>query len=278
MAFLLPKIGVKFLLKQRKSDKYRLKEGRGTGRGKYYKTWIKIHEFPSEGRAHRILGWKTRRVYQLMSDLELYYFLIAQWSDNVIDIREQYPLLPLEETILIAENLGIKHPCINNRADKNVVMTTDFVITKKQGNLVYDIARTIKPVTNLNKSRTDEKFRIEEMFWRKRGTDWGVVTDNEIPKVFAQNIFSIYQDYFWAEDMKYSSADIRILTKDFIKALMDNKKDIIKVAQIFDISNGWELGEGLKFFGYLLLKKKIITDFNKRLNYRNMEIWFPDGR
>jgi hypothetical protein len=267
------------LLKQRKSDKYRLLEGRGTGRSIYYKSWIKIHEFPSEGRAHRILGWKTRRVYQLLSDLELYYFLIAQWSDNVIDIREQYPLLPLEETILIAENLGIKHSCIDNQSDKNVVMTTDFIITKKQGNLVYDIARTIKPVNKLNKKRTDEKFRIEEMFWKKRDISWGVVTDIEIPKTLAINLLWIYQDYFWAEEMGYSSSDMKILSKDFIKALIDNKKDIIKTAQFFDISNEWKSGTGLNLFGHLLLKKEILTDFNKRLNYRNMEIWFPkEGR
>lgn len=30
----------------------------------------------------------------------------------IIDIREQFPLLPLEETIVIADELGLKHPTI----------------------------------------------------------------------------------------------------------------------------------------------------------------------
>ncbi|WP_077849884.1 TnsA endonuclease N-terminal domain-containing protein [Clostridium puniceum] len=30
--------------------------------------------------------------------------------DDVVDIREQYPLLPIEDTLAIALELGIKHP------------------------------------------------------------------------------------------------------------------------------------------------------------------------
>ena len=142
--------------RQRKTDKYRLIEGRGTGRLHHYKPWLKIHELPNIGRSHRPFGIKTRRIHQLLSDNEYYYFLMAEWSRNIIDIREQYPLLPLEETIYIANELGYKHSFDKFRSE-NVVMTTDFILTIKDGNLVRDIVRTIKPVKDLNKSRTKEK-------------------------------------------------------------------------------------------------------------------------
>ncbi len=45
-----------------------------------------------------------------------------------MDIREQFPLLPIEETIIIAEELGIKHPTDPNTGEP-VVMTTDFLVT-----------------------------------------------------------------------------------------------------------------------------------------------------
>ncbi|AWK50548.1 transposase [Clostridium beijerinckii] len=115
--------------KNRKTDKYRLIEKRGLGKFEEYKPWLKVHEFGSCGRVHRIVGWKNRRIYQLMSDLELYYFVLAQWDDNVIDIREQYPLLPLEETILRANEIGVNHPPMNSK--KKTVMTTDFCKRKK---------------------------------------------------------------------------------------------------------------------------------------------------
>src|SRR5713101_3462125 len=74
----------------------RIKEGRGQGRGANYLPWLYIHDVPSRGRAWRTKGWKTGRPHHLLSDLEHDYQLIQDWDPSVIDIREQYPLLPLE--------------------------------------------------------------------------------------------------------------------------------------------------------------------------------------
>ena len=52
---------------------------------------------------------KTSRQHEFLSDLERNYFYLTEHSDFVFDIREQFPLLPLEETIVIADELGIKH-------------------------------------------------------------------------------------------------------------------------------------------------------------------------
>jgi len=57
--------------------------------------------------------------------LERNYFYLTEYSDVVVDIREQFPLLPLEETIVIAEELGLKHPT-NPKTQEPIVMTTDF--------------------------------------------------------------------------------------------------------------------------------------------------------
>ena len=43
---------------QAKFERY-VKEGRGKGRGKDYKPWITIQDFPSVGRASRLPGWKS---------------------------------------------------------------------------------------------------------------------------------------------------------------------------------------------------------------------------
>ncbi|WP_318246853.1 hypothetical protein [Bacillus norwichensis] len=39
-------------------------------------------------------------------------------------IREQYPLLPIKETIVMADKLGLKHPT-DTKTGEPVVMTTD---------------------------------------------------------------------------------------------------------------------------------------------------------
>lgn len=60
-----------------------------------------------------------------------------------------------EETIVIAEELGIKHP-----ADP-IVMTTDFLLTVDKGQGVFEVAHTIKMKDKLLEERVLEKFEIE---------------------------------------------------------------------------------------------------------------------
>lgn len=70
----------------------RIKSGRGQGMGKDYQPWLTIQDVPSRGVSHRIYSHKTQRVHHLLSNLELYVFLILDWSSFVQDIREQFPL------------------------------------------------------------------------------------------------------------------------------------------------------------------------------------------
>jgi len=84
-----------------------LKEGRGQGEGAYYKPWSRIHDFASNGIVSRVRGVKTGRVHHLMSNLELYFFFLLDWSDEVLGIREQYPLIDLNNAIKIAESAHI---------------------------------------------------------------------------------------------------------------------------------------------------------------------------
>jgi len=41
--------------------------------------------------------------------LEAKYFYLLEWADDVVDIREQFPLLPVSDTELIADEFGFKH-------------------------------------------------------------------------------------------------------------------------------------------------------------------------
>jgi hypothetical protein len=170
----------------------RIKEGRGQGRGGKYKPWLFTHDVASKGRAWRRKGWKTGRTHHLLSDREDDYFLIQDWDPSVIDIREQYPLLPLEETLAIAEECNIRHPSVRHPTKRRVVipvvMTTDFVITISKGLESFDRARTIKYAEDLQSRRTLEKLEIERRYWARRNIDWAIVTEREISPVLAQNI------------------------------------------------------------------------------------------
>lgn len=97
-------------LKEKEHQKLRkIQDGRGSGIGADYKQWLKIQDISSKGRSTYLKGIKTNRQHEFL-DFERNYFYLTEYSDVFIDIREQFPLLLLEETIVIADELGIKHP------------------------------------------------------------------------------------------------------------------------------------------------------------------------
>jgi hypothetical protein len=157
------------------------------GHGKDYKPFLTVRDVPSLGKASRPKGWKTGRVHQLLSTIELHYFYLLEWAPQVVDVREQYPLLPREETIEIAERLGIKHPTVPVTGEL-AVMTTDFLIDEDIGGKIYTKARAIKPAADLTSKRTIEKLEIERTYWTEHGIDWGIVTDDDIPISLARNV------------------------------------------------------------------------------------------
>jgi hypothetical protein len=175
-----------------KINKYQ-KEGRGQGEGINYIPWLSIQNVPSNGRVHRIKGFKTSRIHHLLSDLERDYFYLLEWSDAVLDIREQYPL-NREMTMNIADELNIRHPK-DNVTQTPIVMTTDFLITLRFESNVFHIATTIKPAANLDELRIQEKFEIEREYWERYNVHWSIVTESDLPKVMCRNI-GIFQPHF----------------------------------------------------------------------------------
>ena len=65
-----------------------LLEGRGQGTASEYKPWIYIHDFSSNGIVSRVKGMTTGRIHHLLSNQELWYFYLLDWSEKAIDIRE----------------------------------------------------------------------------------------------------------------------------------------------------------------------------------------------
>lgn len=86
-----------------------------------------------------------------------------EWAENVVDIREQFPLLDLEYVQTIASDMGVKYP---TDKDSNFprIFTNDFLITIRKNNTTFWVARTIKPSSELNKRNVIEKFEIERRY------------------------------------------------------------------------------------------------------------------
>lgn len=142
-----------------------LKEGRGQGIGKDYIPWNFTYNYSSKGRVSRIHGIKTGRIHHLHSDNQYRAFLLFEFNSSVIDIRESFPLLDVNEVIDEKEDLRFDK-FTDKETKEPYVLTTNFLLTVKDKNgEEKDIARTVKNTTELKKKITFEKMEIERKYW-----------------------------------------------------------------------------------------------------------------
>lgn len=250
-----------------KIDKW-IKEGRGTGSGEDYQPWLKIQDVSSLGRSTRLKGIKTGRQHEFLSDLERNYFYLTEFSDVIVDIREQFPLLPQEETIVIAEELGIKHPA-DPKTGVPIVMTTDFLLTVDKGQGVFKVAHTIKMKDKLLEERVLEKFEIEREYWKRRSINWATVTEEEIHKTMARNISYIH-DYFDIRSydvyQEMDDQNIEDLSISLMNRLLNNSGSIREITNEFDTDTHLPFGSGVTLFYHLLARKIVVIDMQKTID------------
>ncbi|MDI7743463.1 TnsA endonuclease N-terminal domain-containing protein [Lysinibacillus fusiformis] len=244
----------KYTLTEERIEK-RYKEGRGSGELSNYIPWIFTHEIPSDGRVHKPLGWKTNRIHHLLSDLELTYFYYLEWSDKVIDIREQFPL-ERKKTLKIAAEKGIKHP-FENKTQTNIVMTTDFLITTMVNNEVIFIARSIKPSTKLEDSGVIDKLEIERQYWEDYNIQWSLIDEKVMSKQFEKNMDYIHE-YYNLNDKKDKTICLYFL--EYLLKLKYQKfeKTLVECCREFDSLYNLETGSSIYYVRHLYARKLIV--------------------
>lgn len=249
----------------RKIERY-IKAGRGQGEGAEYVPWLQVGDFSSRGRGHRIKDPITGRTHHFFSDLEADFFWHLLWNENIIDVREQFPLLPVDEVEAIAIRLGFQYPCEPGE-DTRHVMTTTFLITAKSHAGEYTAARHVKYAKDLSNARTIQKLKIEHAYWESRGVELKVVTEESFNRRTARNI-SFLMGYYSALPQLN---DPNMLTKitDHINELINPKWNYHPLSSLMlGIDNKLALPDGttLSVFFHLAAHKEIPLQMDHEIN------------
>ncbi|WP_024850120.1 TnsA endonuclease N-terminal domain-containing protein [Hydrogenovibrio kuenenii] len=221
----------------------------GLGNGQDYKPWLRVQDVPSNGTRSEIFGLKTRRVHHTLSSLETELFYILEFNDSVVDIREQFPLIPLPLSISISSLLCIEHPK-HPVSKEPIVLTTDFLITRRIENEIFYEAVSVKP-EGLLSARSLEKIEIERVWWELQGIKFWIFTGNEKTKLQSKNInwftHAIRQREAFDDSILQGALAILNIGK-FLK------KDVVeKFEQLLNI----ESGQGLELLRSLIALKMI---------------------
>lgn len=177
-----------------------------------------------------------------------------------MDIREQFPLLELEEAIKIADSLGIRYP-YDRKSGFPYVLTSDFLITTGQGT----VARSVKLAKDLDNPRVCEKLEIERQYWKRKGIEWRLVTENQISRAKARNIEWLFsgsplEELICGDEKRNQSMEY------FLYLYGDEKirfPDMLReVEQNFDL----KAGTGICIFKALVIRRKIILEMEKSID------------
>jgi hypothetical protein len=241
-----------------------IKEGRGDKDGAEYKPWLTIQDVPSRGRCHRIRGWRHGRVHHLLSDLEANVFYTYEWSRKVIEIKEQFPLLPLDETLSIAEEIGVPHP-IDPVTKHPIVMSTDLVLKINCG-LSFDyFARQVKYASSLNDPRTGEKLEIERRYWLRRDGNYGIITERDVHMALVYNIKWVHPRYELADLSPLTEQTVRKVAQVLTEMVMHDDTPLRKITSICDSRLGLQGGDSMKVVRHLIAIRYWQVDMSERL-------------
>ncbi|WP_419877524.1 TnsA endonuclease C-terminal domain-containing protein [Brevibacillus centrosporus] len=243
------------------------KKGRGLGHGVEYTPWFTVRDVPSIGLSTRVLGWKTGRIHHFLSQLESSYFYTLEWSLAVTDIREHLPM-DVEETVKIADRLGITHP-LDPDTKEPIVMTTDFVLNVLDNETTCLVARTVLPNSELNSKRRVEKLEIERVYWNEQGVNWGIVTDQEIPEGLVKNIVWVHEMFHLDELVGFSEAMINQIEPKLYEAICASELSLSEATRWVDDRLGFDPGTSLTICRHLIANRRWIVDMITKINPSN---------
>lgn len=236
------------------------------GEGANYKPSTRINSFGSKGRCTRIFSPKTNRIHHLLSDNQLRFFLIVEDNPNVLDIRESFPLIDLNEVIDDKNDLAFDK-FVNKETGEQMVMTTSFLLTIKEadGSKSYK-ARAVRNSSELEKKLTIEKYEIEKRYWTALGIEWRLVTDRDLSdyKQYCKNIQWFRETLI---DNGECVEDKSKLVEELFYYLQNNRRIIIKEAlKSFEKDFELQNGVGLYILRYLIALRKIKVDLKQEIN------------
>lgn len=240
-----------------------IKEGRGDKDGAEYKPWLAIQDVASRGRCHRIRGWRHGRVHHLLSDLEAYVFYTYEWSRCVVEIKEQFPLLPLDETLSIAEDIGVAHP-IDPITKHPIVMSTDLVLRARIGSSFDYFARQVKYESSLSDERTREKLELERRYWLRRNVDYGIITN--VPMPLVHNIKWIHPRYRLVDLLPLTEKTVIETAHVLTETVLNKDAPLRDLTSACDSHLGLRRGDSLKVVRHLIAIRYWQVDMSERIN------------
>ena len=238
----------------------KVSEGRGMGTGEGYVPGIFTYEIPSKGKVARVKGMTDNRTHHCLSQIEKHFLILLDNDPLVTEIYEQ-KTLPLEDTLLIAADLGYEHPRVDGYA---VLMTTDFYFLR--GGKWYAVA--IKSKKDASKERVKEKLKIERIYWEQKDVLWSLVTEKDIPRQLVANL----QWLSSGEHVEKLIPDLetrQAIMDSFLELYRNPSVPFRALIEAMESFYGLRPGTIIQVFKHLIREEAILLDLTRPINWQD---------
>ncbi|WP_051379069.1 heteromeric transposase endonuclease subunit TnsA [Derxia gummosa] len=211
--------------------------------------------------SRRIYSPKTNRVHHLLSNVENDLFVALEWSREITDIREQYPL-DRDVTTEVAASLGIKHPYYVG-THVRTVMTVDFLCTRMRAGMEEYVAFNAKRTEEASDRRSLEKLEIQRAALQLLGVAHHVVFHDDLPKRKISNLRWIRDGYLRDGEREPYPGYFDDIKSRLAASWPQSGLAACTLAEHcarFDTSQGAERGTGLKAARMLMLDRWLVPD------------------
>lgn len=151
----------------------RLRRGFGLGSGITYHPWIRVRDVPSKGTSGNPMGILVPRKHHLLSIQERIYFCLLEQEPDVIDIREQFPILQLNATQQLCGELDISH---TRKGRYPEPFTLDFLVTRRTSSGVVFEARSVKTPSDAKDPNVRRRLSVEYQWCKQLSIDWKLIS------------------------------------------------------------------------------------------------------
>lgn len=220
-----------------------------------YKTAIKVNDFSSKGTATRMYSKKTGRIHHLLTVLEKNLFVLLDFDENIIDIKEHYELEDVRDVVDEAD--------INWSYYKDYKISISFLITMKDGRKK---AISCKNSSELYKRNVQLFLEIQRRYYTKKEIDWCIITNKDLPEGRLKNVK-------WLNLGEYDNynKDIEVV----IKNTLNNYNGTLKKYLNY-IANNYEykVEEVLTSFKGMIIARKINVNLDDEITLNTSLIKF----
>lgn len=175
-----------------KSDKTKIKEGRGQITEAGYNAWKLAREAHSKGTSSMIYDPVSGRSVNCLSKAEKKVFYMLRFHDGVEEIYDQFPMEKDGDngTDAVCRKIGIK--------PYGHVLSTDFLVKKADGSFVAISVKPSEDVFHVKGKRLASlvcRQEVEKKYWEARNIIFRIVFADDINDVLYANIRNVMRYY-----------------------------------------------------------------------------------